>query len=134
MSDDRDQLVRRLELSEGTLEEAEAWLEQLKHEDPYFSGSDYMHSLEVSVRSRRLLERMVAQHGTQPTREQLIALVQNILNAEGSEEEYEANLGYLRRCVLDPKVTDYIYYPLASEELSAEAIVDRALTYTAIQL
>lgn len=133
-SEDRRSLIERLERGEGSIEEAEAWLAQLKTQDPYFTQSDRMHGLEIGVRSRRILERIIVDQGTQPTREQLIAIVQNLLVAEGSEEEHLARLNYLGRFVVDPQIADYIYWPADGVEMRAEAIVDRALAYKPIQL
>lgn len=65
-------------------------------------------------------------------REQLIALVQQIKEAKGTEEEQLRHIALLRQAVLDPKVTDYIYW--SKEELTAEQVVDKALAYRPILL
>lgn len=65
-------------------------------------------------------------------REELIALVQKIRESQGTEEEMHRDLALLRQAVLDPKVTDYIFW--STEELSAEQVVDKALQYKPILL
>lgn len=65
-------------------------------------------------------------------REQLIALVQKIKEAKGTEEDQERHIALLRQMVLDPKVTDYIYW--SKEELTAEQVVDKAVAYRPILL
>lgn len=65
-------------------------------------------------------------------REQLIALVQKIKEAKGTEEDQERHIALLRQAVLDPKVTDYIYW--SKEELTAEQVVDKAVAYRPILL
>lgn len=65
-------------------------------------------------------------------REELIALVQKIMKAEGTEEELHHDIALLRQAVLDPKVTDYIFW--SKEELTAEQVVDKALEYRPILL
>jgi hypothetical protein len=64
------------------------------------------------------------------TRDQLIELVKKIAAAEGTEQELDAMLDLLKKNVPDPRVSNYIFY----DELSPEAIVDKALAYKPIQL
>jgi hypothetical protein len=132
--DERSQLITKLQGGEGTLAEAEAWLARLRDIDPYFSCTDGMHHLEVAVKGRRLFEQMVAELGSHPSREQLVALVQRIMGATGSEEEQHADRAYLRASVADPQVLDYIYWPPDGKEMSAEEVIDRALAYRPIEL
>jgi hypothetical protein len=68
----------------------------------------------------------------QRNREELIAVVQKIREAKGTEEELHRDLALLRQAVLDPKVTDYIFW--SKEELTAEQVVDKALQYKPILL
>jgi hypothetical protein len=58
----------------------------------------------------------------------LIALVQRLLTADHQdEEEGERLLEALMQHVLDPQVSDYIFWP--DRPMTAEQIVDRALAY-----
>ena len=64
------------------------------------------------------------------SREKLIALVSKIMRCEGTEEEVDNMIELLRNNVVDPYVTDYIYY----EENTPEEVVDKALAYEPIIL
>ena len=66
------------------------------------------------------------------TREELIRLVQRIMNAEGTEEEIDAMIHLLERSVPHPEVADLIFWN--KELLTAEEVVDRALSYKPIIL
>jgi hypothetical protein len=65
-------------------------------------------------------------------REELIALVQKMGEAKGTEEELHSDIALLNQRIADPKVTDYIYW--SKEELTAEQVVDKALQYRPILL
>jgi len=65
-------------------------------------------------------------------KEELIKLVQMIMEADGTEDELDRMLFTLERNVLDPNVSNLIFYP--EEELTAEQIVEKALAYKPIQL
>ena len=62
------------------------------------------------------------------TRDELVELVRKIMACEGSEEEIDEMTFVLRKNVLDPQVTDYIYY----DEKTPEEVVDLAFTYKPI--
>lgn len=64
------------------------------------------------------------------SREELIELVSKIMRCEGTEEEVDNMIALLRKNVVDPYVTDYIYY----EENTPEEVVDKALAYKPIML
>lgn len=64
------------------------------------------------------------------TRDELVELVRKIMTWEGSEKEIDEMIFLLRGNVLDPQVTDYIYY----DEKTPEQVVDLALAYKPIQL
>ncbi|WP_309398744.1 bacteriocin immunity protein [Cerasicoccus maritimus] len=66
------------------------------------------------------------------TREELIALVERIENAEGSENEIDRMIEVLEENVPDPNVSDLIFYP--EEKMTAAQVVDKALAYTPITL
>lgn len=59
------------------------------------------------------------------TKEELIDLVKKIVDAEGTEEEIHANILLLKQNVPHPSPTNLIYH----EDLTAEEIVDKALSY-----
>ena len=62
------------------------------------------------------------------TKEELVQLVERIQTAEGTEEEIDAMLDSLQASVPHPAVSDLIFYP--DEEMTAEQIVEAALTYS----
>lgn len=64
------------------------------------------------------------------TREELISLVEKIQKCQGSEEEIDEMIKLLQKNVLDPEVTNYIFY----EENTAEEVADKALAYKPILL
>ncbi len=66
-------------------------------------------------------------------RDQLIALVRRLLQADvHDEEEQEQILDTLQEQLLDPRLSDYIFWP--DREMTAEDIVDRAQAHTPIRL
>ncbi len=62
----------------------------------------------------------------------LIKLVEKIQNSEGTESEIEGLIEVLVTNVIDPNISDYIFYH--EPELSAKEIVEKALAYKSIQL
>lgn len=64
------------------------------------------------------------------TRDELIELVRKIIVCDGSEEEIDEMTFVLEQNVVDPEITNYIYY----DEKKPEEIVDLALAYKPIQL
>ncbi|GGL04549.1 hypothetical protein [Deinococcus radiotolerans] len=65
-------------------------------------------------------------------RDQLIALVRRLLQADVHEEEREQILDTLQEQLLDPQLSDDIFWP--DREMTAEDIVDRVRAYTPIRL
>jgi len=64
-------------------------------------------------------------------REELIKLVVDIMDVKGkTEKQIDELIDVLEKNVPHPAVTDLIYY----EDLTAEEIVDKALSYKPIQL
>lgn len=63
-------------------------------------------------------------------RNELIKLVKKIMDCEGTEEEIDGMISKLEQNVIDPDVSDYIYY----DALTPEQIVDKALAYKPIVL
>lgn len=64
------------------------------------------------------------------TREELVALVDKIMKCQGSEKEIDEMIELLEKNVIDPEVTNYIFY----EENTPEEVVDKALAYKPIIL
>lgn len=63
-------------------------------------------------------------------RDELIELVGKIMNCDGSEQEIDEMTCLLTQNIIDPQVTNYIYF----ENLTPEQVVDNALSYKPIQL
>ena len=63
-------------------------------------------------------------------RTELIRLVERIMRCEGTEKEQDELLELLEKNVLDPQVSNYIFY----EENTPEEVVDKALAYKPIIL
>ena len=66
------------------------------------------------------------------SREELIHMVQQLIDADLPEEEEDRLVEELKASVLHPRVTDLIYYN--TSKLTAEEVVDRALAYRPIEL
>ncbi len=65
------------------------------------------------------------------TRDELIELVKDIINVKGkTEEQIDELVEILIKNVPHPAVTDLIYF----ENLTPEEIVNKAISYTPIQL
>jgi hypothetical protein len=64
------------------------------------------------------------------TRDELILLVDKIMKCQGTENEIDEMIKLLEKNVIDPEVTNYIYY----EENTPEEVVDKALAYKPIIL
>jgi hypothetical protein len=129
---ERRDLLDKLERAEGTTEDAERWVARLKEIDPLFESSDYMLGLESGVRARRILDRLVAEIGNTPTKDQLVDLVAKVQGGAGAEEEIHAWLTFVDRHVPAPTVSDLIYY--SDPELSAEEVIEQAFAYRPIIL
>ncbi|WP_164251410.1 hypothetical protein [Streptomyces sp. S4.7] len=65
-------------------------------------------------------------------REELISLVSRIMSGGDPEEVGEQLMVRLARNLIDPQVSDYIFY--SAPPLSAEEVVDKALAYRPIAL
>ena len=63
-------------------------------------------------------------------RKELIDLIEQIKNFEGTEEEEDILLEKLQNLVLDPEISDYIYWT----DMSSEEIADKVLNYKPIIL
>ena len=65
------------------------------------------------------------------SREQIIDLINQILDVEShTEEEIDRLVEKLKSGVIDPNISDYIFW----ENLTPEQIADKALSYKAICL
>ncbi|MBT2368135.1 e9imm peptide [Streptomyces sp. ISL-10] len=68
------------------------------------------------------------------SRDEAISLVQHLLDADTADEaEHSEILNALRRGLMCPHISDYIYWANAPEPNAAN-IVDRALAYSPIAL
>ena len=63
-------------------------------------------------------------------KKELIDLIEQIKNFEGTEEEEDILLEKLQNLVLDPEISDYIYWT----DMSSEEIADKVLNYKPIIL
>lgn len=68
------------------------------------------------------------------TRDDLIALIKQITNHRGSEEEASELLDRLHNSTAHPAPSDLIYYPPNNQELTPEQIADEMLNYKPIVL
>ncbi|WP_156726548.1 bacteriocin immunity protein [Streptomyces apocyni] len=66
------------------------------------------------------------------TRDELIRLVERIMAGEGTEEEHDDLVHRLQENVPHPRVIGLIYH--SNPELTAEEVVDQALSYRPIAL
>ncbi|MDU0203964.1 bacteriocin immunity protein [Paenibacillus sp. MAH-36] len=64
------------------------------------------------------------------SKDQLIELVRKIMRVEGSEEEIDNMIEFLKFSVPHPEVSDLIYWN--ENELTAEEVVEQALSYKPI--
>ena len=64
------------------------------------------------------------------TRDELILLVDKIMKCQGSEKEIDEMMELLEKNVIDPEVSNYIFY----EENTPEEVIDKALAYKPIIL
>lgn len=64
------------------------------------------------------------------TRDELVELVRKIMNCKGNEKEIDEMTFLLMKNVIDPQVTNYMYY----DEKTPEEVVDLALAYKPIEL
>jgi tetratricopeptide (TPR) repeat protein len=119
-------LVDKIYYDEGSLEDQELWLViiQRQKDQGYFSE---MEALARIVGAKRLATRLREELGSPLTREQLVALLQQVMRVEGTEEEQEA---WLRLIAEETgasfgSITDDIYWP--KQEMTAEEIVERAI-------
>nr|WSX50731.1 bacteriocin immunity protein [Streptomyces sp. NBC_00974] len=69
------------------------------------------------------------------TRAEAVRLVQQLTDGDiASEDEGSEIIEALERGLRCPHVSDYIFYPGADQQPSAEQVVERALTYRPIAL
>ncbi|MEU6554899.1 bacteriocin immunity protein [Streptomyces sp. NPDC046915] len=66
------------------------------------------------------------------TREELVHIVQQLIDATLPEDEEDRLLEELKESVPHPRVSDLIYY--SDPALTAEDVVDQALAYRPIEL
>lgn len=66
------------------------------------------------------------------TRDELLQMVQQLIDATLPGDKEDALVEELKNCVPHPRVTDLVYY--SDPELTAEEVVDQALAYRPIEL
>ncbi|WP_410982832.1 e9imm peptide [Bacillus cereus] len=66
------------------------------------------------------------------SKDELVTLVQKLMDGEGEEWEQTIWLDMVESSVVDPKISDYIFW--SDEELTAREIIDKALAYKPLQL
>jgi len=66
------------------------------------------------------------------TREELVCLVQRIMHSDGTEAEIDEMVREVEENVSYTNVSDLIFYP--EKEMTAEEIVDKALSYKPLGL
>ena len=126
----RDDLVKKLQGQEGTLEQAEAWLDQLKRIDPYFYDSDAMLYLDTAVRARRKFDELKASLGERLNRNQLRELIENLCTGKGDDVEQAAWVMLIDRNVPHPNTIGLIF----ETDLTPDEIMDQALSYKPVVL
>ena len=131
MNEEKRKLVAKIRSGEGTIEEAEEWLSQLKQIDPYFFDSDAMLNLETAVQSLREYETLCT-NGRTLSKAELVELVRKIANSEGTEAEIGTWLSLFESNVPHPAVSDLIFFP--DKALTLQEIVEAAISYKPIQL
>lgn len=65
-------------------------------------------------------------------RNDLVRMVRLLIDADLPEGKEDRVVAELRSSVLDPRITDLIYYSIP--KLTAEEVVDKALAYRPIEL
>ena len=132
-SAERFLLTERFRREEGSLEEQEAWITRLQAIDPLFRQSDFMLSLEDSVRLHRRVQTLREELGTPLTRDQLIALVRSIDYSQASTSEEIDDLTarslLFASSVPHPDAERLIDRVWSDQDMSAEAAVDVALSW-----
>lgn len=65
------------------------------------------------------------------SKEEIVSLIEKITNCEDkSEEEIDELINLLEQGVLDPEISDYIFW----SEMSPEEIAEKAMQYKPIEL
>jgi hypothetical protein len=67
---------------------------------------------------------------TKRTKEELVKVVKEVMECDGTEEEIASKLQWLKQNIVDPKIVNYIFWN--GEELTPEEVVDKALKYLPI--
>lgn len=67
-----------------------------------------------------------------PSRDELIRIVDKIIASEGSETELDQMLDWVETYSPHPNVSDLIFYPEDSDSLTAKNIVDQISQYRPI--
>jgi tetratricopeptide (TPR) repeat protein len=122
----RQLLVEKINHNEGSLDEQDLWLKMVERWETENDMYE-MEALALSIAARRLTKRLNEEWGSPLTKEQLVALVQQIMTADGTEEEQAAWLLLLAEetGASQGSITDDIYWP--QQEMTADKIANRAI-------
>lgn len=122
-------LIEKIYAGEGTLVALDRWLTLVQRNAPVNNDNDAyeLEAVERAVASRHVVATLRARHGQPLSQDQLVALVEQLLRAEGSEAEQEAWLTVLAQDTGMPvgAISDFIYWP--DREMSATEFVERAM-------
>jgi hypothetical protein len=122
-------LVERIYAGEGPLDTLDRWLELVQRNASLRNDDDAyeLEAVERAAASWRGVAMLRTRYGQPLSREHLVALVEQLLHAEGSEAEQQAWLTVLAQDTGMPvgEISDFIYWP--DREMSAAEIVERAL-------
>jgi len=126
----RTELIAKLKNEEGTVEQAELWLNELKALDASFSDSDAMLYLETNVLARKEYEALLQKLGKTLTREQLRSIVAHLIANIDTDEQQLAWLRLIRNNTSHPRITELLYD--REPPLTAEEIVEELISYRPI--
>ena len=68
------------------------------------------------------------------SRAELVAIVQRIMDADGTEDEIDGMIDFVDSRVPHPEWMNLIFWPPGGKELTAEEVVEQALSYKPILL
>jgi tetratricopeptide (TPR) repeat protein len=128
-------LVERIYAGEGPPDTWDRWLALVQRDAPiHYDDPDEMEAVERSVASWHVVAAIRVRHGKPLGKEHLVALVEQLMRAEGSEAEQQAWLALLAQDTGMPAgaISDFIYWP--DQEMSPAEIVERALLSARLEL
>src|SRR5260221_2586133 len=121
-------LVERIYAGEGSLDIFDRWLTLVQHNAPlYYDDAVELEAVERTVASWHVVATLRTRQGQPLSQDHLVALVEQLMRAEGSEAEQQAWLTVLAQATGMPveAISNFIYWP--DRDMSAAEIVARAL-------